>query len=503
MDPEHGGHLSVFAEQRASRSSTVAPVLLPGPGRRTDVWLNATPNPDTSKDPEVWGAHQKTTYDKSGKITRIQAWGDENRSNPIVDTTYCYIADTTAGGTCAANEANDRDKLQWSKDNTTNQADSGLVTEYGYKSDDDAPTDRLTSVTQTGGSKPTNWKFTYDDAGNRTRALATDVASGDVKTDTKFSFNAVGQITTAGYQYDGTGNMTAAPGETFTYNGAQHMTASTKDGVKTSYTYAGADMNKLLSQATDGGKAYQYTYGTSDRNGVPVITARTVAGVGTASVLSDPASGRPLDLRTTDGTTSMWVIDGIGNPAAAITDKGAKAYVVSYSPYGGETVSYGDTSAQWQQNPYGFKGGIRSSSTSNGLTKFGYRWQTAKTGTWTERDTLDAPLSPSNANRYSYAGGDPINLSDSTGRVAGVKYLDEVIGGVITGQQLDQAVGTGDSKQVAQAVTGEIVGTAVSATCAGVTASLTGGAALVAVGGCFAAGEIAGSYASTGKAPWQ
>lgn len=31
------------------------------------------------------------------------------------------------------------------------------------------------------------------------------------------------------------------------------------------------------------------------------------------------------------------------------------------------------------------------------------------------RDTLDAPLSPTNANRYAYAGDDPINLYDPTG----------------------------------------------------------------------------------------
>ena len=385
-------------------------------GRRTDVWLNAVPNADASKDPEVWEAHQHTDYDKSGKVTRVQAWGDEDRARPIVDTTYCYISGITAGADCSKEDkTNDRDQLQWSKDNTTDQAGSGRITSYGYKSDDDAPTDRLTAVTQTGGAKPTNWKFTYDDAGNRTQATETDVATGKTTTDTKFSFNAVGQITTAGYKYDGTGNMIAAPGETFTYNGAQQMTTSVKDGVKTSYTYAGADMNKLLSQATDGRKAYQYTYGTSDSNGVPVITARTVAGVGTASVLSDPASGRSLDLRTTDGATSMWVIDGIGNPAAAITDKGAKAYVVSYSPYGGESVSYGDTSIQWQQNPYGFKTGIRSSNTNNGITKFGYRWQYASTGNWLQRDTLDAPLDPGNANRYAYAGGDPINGSDPKG----------------------------------------------------------------------------------------
>ncbi len=53
----------------------------------------------------------------------------------------------------------------------------------------------------------------------------------------------------------------------------------------------------------------------------------------------------------------------------------------------------------WQQNPYGFKAGNRFRSTDKGLTKFGYRWQSGVTGGWIERDTLDAPFDPSNANR--------------------------------------------------------------------------------------------------------
>ncbi len=232
--------------------------------------------------------------------------------------------------------------------------------------------------------------------------------SGNATTDT-FTYNAIGQITTTGYKYDGTGNLIATPTGTFTYNGAQQMTASVKDGVKTSYTYAGASMVKMLAQVTDGGQAYQYTYGKSG-----ALTARSVAGTGTASVLSDPSGGQPLDLRATEGSTSMWVIDGIGNPAAAITDQGQKASVVSYSPYGEETVAYGATSPQWQQNPYGFKSGLRASG--SGLTKFGFRWQSSVFGGWTQRDTLDAPLDPSNANRYAYAGSDPVNGSDPSGR---------------------------------------------------------------------------------------
>lgn len=127
------------------------------------------------------------------------------------------------------------------------------------------------------------------------------------------------------------------------------------------------------------------------------------------------SAGQPLDLQTTDGTTSMWIVDGIGSTAAAIADTGKTAYTVSYDPYGAETVGIGGDSAQWQQNPYGFKSGLRSSGTDNGLTEFGYRWESSVTGGWIERDTLDAPLSPSNANRYAYAADDAINSSDPTG----------------------------------------------------------------------------------------
>ncbi len=458
----------------------------PNTGRRTDTWLAATPNGDA--DPTLWKAHQHLEYDNSGKVTRLQAWADSNRDKPVVDVTYCYIAGLAAGSDCTKEDkANDRDQLQWTKDNTDNQANSGQVTTYGYKDSAGSPTDRLISVNQTGGSKPTNWAFTYDVAGNRTESKATNVTTGDTISDQKLTYNAIGQITNDGYDYDKTGNLTTAPGETYTYNGAQQLTSSTKDGTTTRYTYAGADMNKLLTQKTDGGADYTYTYGTTDSNGVPVITARTVAATGTASILSDPANGQALDLRTADGTTSMWVIDGIGNPAAALTDQGTKAYTVQYSPFGAETVSFGDTSAQWKQNPYGFKAGVRSSNTATGLTKFGMRWQAASTGAWIQRDTLDAPLSPSNANRYAYAGGDPVNNSDPTGR----SLLGAFAEGVISN-------GFAGAAGAVACVTFAVIGCAVGTIAAGVIAGAAGGIAHAAIDGNDDYGTAAAEGAANG-----
>jgi len=448
-------------------------------GRRTDTWLAATANSDPTKDPTAWQARQHLDYDSAGKVTRVRAWADSTNQQAVVDITYCYTAGVTAGADCSAtNTANDRDKIQWSKDNLT-----GQTTTYGYTNPDGTTSNRLTGITQSGGSNPTNWAFTYNSAGSRTEAKATNAATGAVKSDQKLTYNAAGQITTTGYQYDATGNLTAAPGETFTYNGAQQMTKSVKDGVTTTYEYAGADMNKMLSQSTDGGAEYDYTYGTTDRQGVPVLTARTVAGTGTASIITDPSTGQPLNLRTTDGVTSLYVADGTGNPAAAIADTGATAYTVSHDAYGAENVTAGGTSVQWKQNPYGFKAGLRSSSTDTGLTKFGYRWQDANTGAWIQRDTLDAPLDPRNANRYAFVG-DPINSSDPTGRYD------------LAGAAGDVANFTG-----AGAGIGGLIGCGVGLVAAGAGCVPAGGAGLViggVVGTAFGLGYAVGNSLAGG-----
>ncbi|UYC81441.1 RHS repeat-associated core domain-containing protein [Curtobacterium poinsettiae] len=408
-------------------------------GRRTDTWLGAVENTDPTEDPTSWQAHQTITYGVSDHVTDVRAVNADDPSKPVVSLTYCYITGIDAGSDCSAtNSANATDRIQWVKDNITQQ-----TTTYTYDSNS-----RLTKAAQAGGATNITWAYTYDAAGNRLTAKR----GGNVTSSQTLTYNTVGQITTDGYAYDGVGNMVTAPGQTFTYNGAQQMTSSTKDGVTTRYEYAGGDMNKLLSQATDGGAEYDYTYGTSDSNGVPVVTSRTIAGTGTASVISDPGTGQPLDLQTTDGTTSMWVIDGTGSPAAAIADTGKTAYTVSYDPYGVETVKIGGESAQWQQNPYGFKSGLRSSSTDNGLTKFGYRWQTSVTGGWIERDTLDAPLDSRNGNRYAYAGTDPLNASDASGKSAYDDVYDQACG-----------LGVGTTVTFGTGITGLLGGFAVSA----------------------------------------
>lgn len=64
-------------------------------------------------------------------------------------------------------------------------------------------------------------------------------------------------------------------------------------------------------------------------------------------------------------------------------------------------------------NPYQFKGGLHDRTTN--WVKFGHRWYSVGTGRFTQRDTLDTPLEPANANRYTFAANDPINNADPLG----------------------------------------------------------------------------------------
>jgi RHS repeat-associated protein len=370
-------------------------------GRRTDAYVNAGSNAATTTNatntqPTSFTGHTNTAYDASNRPSEVTAWTGQDATK-VFDTKYSYT--TTAGA--------DSDQLQSATDTLT-----GKTTTYGYVDQANNPTTHLTGATQTGGTGDVNWAFAYDANGNRVSAHETGAATFDQT----LTFNAANQITSSGYSYDGAGNLTASPGATYTYNGAEQMTSSTVNGVTTNYAYAGASQAELLSETTAGGPAYTYTYGRTDGTGVAEIDTETTNGTSTSRVLSDAVTGQALDLTNATGATAAFLVDGIGNQVGALTDTGSNAFQVSYDPYGTATVSAGSTGSFWTQDPFGFKAGIRSSDAQNNLVKYGLRWYLAAAGVWTQQDTLDSPLDPANADRYAYAGDDPINGFDPTGR---------------------------------------------------------------------------------------
>jgi RHS repeat-associated protein len=98
-------------------------------------------------------------------------------------------------------------------------------------------------------------------------------------------------------------------------------------------------------------------------------------------------------------------------PVLLPTDFSTNGFSYSYDPWGAQTFN---------------SGGIKD--VNRGLVHFGARWYDPTTGTWTQQDTLDSPLDPANANRYAYAGDDPINASDPTGASLGCEIIAGVSG---------------------------------------------------------------------------
>jgi len=380
-------------------------------GRRTDTFLqaNATYTNSTTSTvtlPTVYAARVTDTYDGNGRVGEVKAvtHTSGNPETTTFDTQYCHNSASTTS--CSTATSTDHSTIQWSKDLTT-----GQLTQYTY-----SDAGRILTANQSGGSNGnTNYTYAYDARGNRTSATAT----GTNPSTQSLTYNAANQVTTTGYTYDGAGNLISTPTATYTYNAAEQMTTSKKTatGVVTSYTYAGAAQNEVLSEATAGGTTYNVSYGQNDAQGQPEIVQYSGTSGGstlTGNLFADPTTGQASMLTTSSDIACLYVYDGLDNPVGLITDFATNVVTSSFDPYGVGTLTGSGNGAA--QNPYSFHSGIQDRA--SGLVKFGIRWYNPVTGTWTQQDTLDAPLDPANGNRYVFVGGDPINGLDPTGQSA-------------------------------------------------------------------------------------
>ncbi|MFJ2633316.1 RHS repeat-associated core domain-containing protein [Streptomyces sp. NPDC087422] len=304
----------------------------------------------------------------------------------------------------------------------------------------------------------TTYSYGYDARGNRTTATGT----------TALAHNAANQITTSGYTYDAAGNLTKTPSlSSVTYNGAGQMTAATTSTGTGTYTYAGTSQTELTHQTTDTGDNIDYVYGRPDGNGQPVIEQVTL-DAGTAYIDHDPTTGQPLVLRTTTGTEAYYIIDGFGSPVEFINQSTVTSTVYQYDPYGAyqTTTATGSAAAQ---NPYRYVGGTYDRTT--GWIKYGQRWYNPTTGRFTTQDAHSFLTDPAQGNRYAYAGDDPINNTDPTGKFS--LSLGGVVGAVVGGATsaafdgfFGPVLGGAASGCLSGSVTALIDGSSVSEACA-------------------------------------
>jgi RHS repeat-associated protein len=109
-----------------------------------------------------------------------------------------------------------------------------------------------------------------------------------------------------------------------------------------------------------------------------------------------------------------------------VSSSGKVERTFRYGPYGENVESSGTQTIPF---PFGFKGDYRmpggnkgKGNVANRLYHFGQRDYDPTTGRWTQQDALSQVTSPVQGNRFLFAGGDPVNLSDPSGR----EFLEEL-----------------------------------------------------------------------------
>jgi RHS repeat-associated protein len=357
-------------------------------GRTTDISFSQLPISSSN------AVNYHVDRDTSGRITRLTAKDPLPTSAPktMADFSYCYAAGSAAPA-CSTAASNDRSKVQWVKNNL-----SGLVVAYTYDA-----AGRLTRAAGSGTSSAKTYTYTYDGNGNRKTA-------SDGTSTQNLTFNSGNEITSTGYAHDGAGNLTLDPAAgALAYDAAGRMTSSIKQGVTSTYKYAGLGQNELLSTTSSNGRAASYVYGRADRNGLPIVEQMTRDGR-TTYVEHDP-SGTPVASRSSDGTWTFYAHDGLGSPDF-VSGQGStlRTSVEMYDPYG---VPIRPVRVD---APSSFADGLPDYAT--GLVKFGARYYSPASGRFTQQDSVVSLADPAEGNRFAYAADDPVNSADPTGNLS-------------------------------------------------------------------------------------
>lgn len=181
-----------------------------------------------------------------------------------------------------------------------------------------------------------------------------------------------------------------------TYNRRDQMTTITPaGGSAASMSYYEAGQKYLTS---DGAASLLYS--------AQGVMQRTISGT-TTNFVREP-DGTPITQRV-GSTRHHYIQDPIGSTLALIDSSGTVATRYSYEPYG-KATSTSTTNTRWR-----FANGYLSSAAGDSLIQFGERYYDPKTARWTQQDPLSQLSDLRQANRYSYAGGAPVNVADHSG----------------------------------------------------------------------------------------
>jgi RHS repeat-associated protein len=249
-----------------------------------------------------------------------------------------------------------------------------------------------------------DFHYYHDGAGNRTKK--TDQTPGGTTT-TSYAYNAGNQLCWA---YTGTTtNGCASPpagATSYTYDANGHGNETAAGS--TTYGYDPLDRATSLAGATAGyltpDNSELVSFGTTSYQNNLLGLSRQFAPTATTNYVRDP-SGQPVSQRTSAGK-QFFLTDALGSTIALTDTTGSIVRSYSYDPDGNAT-----TSGSGPTTDLKFAGGHQVGS----LYHYGARYYDPGIARWTQQDPIQEYDDLSQANRYVYAGGDPVNEIDPLG----------------------------------------------------------------------------------------
>jgi RHS repeat-associated protein len=220
-----------------------------------------------------------------------------------------------------------------------------------------------------------------------------------------FTYNADDEL--AGETYDSNGNTTFSGGETFVYDSQNHLVSMTNGSTTATFVYDG-DGNRVAK--TIGGVTTQYLVDDLNPTGYPQVVEELVGGAVTRQYTYGLQRISENQVVNNAWTASFYGYDGGGNVRQLTNSAGVVTDTYEYDAFGNEVNHTGTT-----LNNYLYRGEQYDSDL--GLYYLRARYYNPATGRFMSRDPEDGKaIDPKTLHKYLYAGGDPVNGWDSTGR---------------------------------------------------------------------------------------
>jgi len=331
----------------------------------------------------------KYTRDLAGNITRI---ADVQGASTSTDT-QCYTYDLLGRMTQAWTATDSCSGAPTTSGTPTVGGPNAYWTSWGFDADGNRKTQTQHGLTSSVGDTVTQYTF-----GQPTDATKQPDTLTSVKTTKPDN-----STTTGTYTYDAAGNTTSTPtSSSLTWNSEGSLATLTGNGTSASTGYLyDADGSQLIRTDANGDK-------TLFLPGQEVIYHEaTGTTTGTRSI---PLPGGVSVERSGSANSYSYVLDNDqGTGAISLDYTGQNATYRPMTPYG---APRGTQPTNWPTDQ-GLVGGTTDAAT--GLTNLGAREYDPTTGRFLSADPILEATDPNQIGGYTYAGDNPVTLSDPSG----------------------------------------------------------------------------------------